>query len=164
MAQAREELSRRIFETSEAMKRGMYTHMQAYFQNLPISRAHLEVLSAIKHLQPINSKEIARQLYLTPGAVSQSVDGLSQSGLILREADLTDRRIQHLKLSKKGEKLLQDIEKRRRSMMENAMKDLSLEELTVWLKVQTKLSEQFQAGQLKAQTAYLKELKEKENG
>jgi DNA-binding MarR family transcriptional regulator len=143
--QAREEIIKRIFEHSEAMKRGMYTHMQAYFRNLPITRSQLEVLAAIKHLQPVSSKEIAHQLYLTPGAVSQSVESLSQDGYVAREADATDRRVQYLKLIKKGEKLLQDIEKQRRAMMEQAMKDLTTEELELWLKVQTKFVEQFQS-------------------
>jgi DNA-binding MarR family transcriptional regulator len=160
MEQSREELTKRIFEHSEAMKRGMYTHMQAYFHNLPLSRPLLEVLSAIKHLQPVSSKEIAQQLYLTPGAVSQSVESLDQEGYLVREADANDRRIQYLRLSKKGEKLLQDVEKQRRNMMEKAMQGLTLEELTVWLKVQTKLIQQFQAAQLKAQAEHIKPKKE----
>jgi DNA-binding MarR family transcriptional regulator len=160
MSEAREAIITRIFEYSEAMKRGMYTHMQAYFRNLPVSRAQFEVLGAIKHLQPVSSKEIAKQLYLTPGAVSQSVESLDQLDYLVREADPADRRIQYLKLSQKGERLLQDFEKSRRSMMEQAMKDLTLEELTVWLKVQIKVSEQYHAAQAKTQAAHSKTKKE----
>jgi DNA-binding MarR family transcriptional regulator len=145
MQQKREDIIKRIFEHSEAMKRGMYTHMMAYFHNLPITRPQLEVLSAIHYLQPVSSKDIASQLYVTPGAVSQSVESLDDQGYILREADTTDRRVQYLRPSKKGAKLLQDIEKQRRSMMENVTQELTLEELTVWLKVQTKMAEQFKA-------------------
>lgn len=160
MEQSREDIVRRIFEHSEAMKRGMYGHMQAYFRNLPVTRSQLEVLAAISRLQPVHSKEIARQLYLTPGAVSQSVEALDQQNYLIREADLSDRRIQYLKLSKKGEKLLQDIEKRRRSMLEQAMQNLSLQELTVWLKVQTQLSAQFQTTHLKSRATHIKENEE----
>lgn len=160
MDHSRQEIINRIFEHSEAMKRGMYTHMQAYFHHLPVTRSQLEVLSAIKYLQPVSFKEIARQLYLTPGAVSQSVEALNLEGYVLREADLSDRRIQHLKLSSKGEKLLHDIENRRRALMEEALKDLTFDELALWLKVQTNMSKQFQAVHLKADTANLHEKKE----
>lgn len=160
MDQAREDIIRRIVEHSEAMKRGMYSHMQAYFRNLPITRSQLEALAAISHLQPVSSKELASQLYLTPGAVSQSVEALDGRSYLVREADPNDRRIQYLRLSKKGERLLQDIEKRRRNMLEQAMQDLSLKELAVWLKVQTKLSAQFQAARLKTHPTITKENKE----
>lgn len=138
------------------MKRGMYTHMLAYFHGLPISRAQVEVLSAINYLQPVSSKDVAHQLYLTPGAVSQSVENLEQVGYLLREADTNDRRIQYLRLSKKGEKIMHDITMQRQAMMEKAMESLTLAELTIWLKVQTKLSEQFKATQLKAQATQTK--------
>ena len=160
MEQSRQEIIKRIFEHSEAMKRGMYTHMQAFFHKLPLSRSQVETLSAINYLQPVSSKGLAEQLYLTPGAVSQSVDALHQEGYLIRQSDPNDRRVQFLKLSKKGEKLLQDIEKRRRSMMEATMKDLTLEELAVWLKVQVKVSEQFKAAHLKAQADQAKTKKE----
>lgn len=149
MQQNREEIIRRIFEHSEAMKRGMYGHMQAYFHNLPITRSQVEVLSAIAYLQPVSSKKIAQRLYLTPGAVSQSVETLDSQDYLVREADPTDRRVQYLRLSKKGDKLLQDIEKRRRDMMEQVLQNLTLEELMVWLKVQTKLGEQLHTTHVK---------------
>ena len=160
MERTRADIINRIFEHAEAMKRGMYGHMQAYFRNLPVQRAPLEVLSAVKHLQPVSSKEIARQLYLTPGAVSQSVESLNQHGYLVREADQADRRIQYLRLSKKGEKLLTDIGRHRREMMEQVMRDLTFEELTVWLKVQTKMAEQFQAAHQKGQSTDTKTKKE----
>jgi DNA-binding MarR family transcriptional regulator len=160
MEQARAELIKRIFENSEAMKRGMYGHMQAYFRDLPIGRAPLEVLTAVQQLQPVSSKEVAGQLYLTPGAVSQSVDALDQQGYLVRESDATDRRVQYLKLSDKGQALLSDIEKNRREIMKQAMEHLSLEELTVWLKVQTKMLEQFQVTHLKQQARTIQQKKE----
>jgi MarR family 2-MHQ and catechol resistance regulon transcriptional repressor len=152
----RDEIVQRIFENSEAMKRGMYTHMLAYFHGLPISRAQVEVLSAISFRQPVSSKDVAHQLYLTPGAVSQSVENLEQLGYLVRKTDRTDRRIQYLQLSKKGESIMHDITMQRQAMMEKSMESLTLTELTLWLKVQTKLSEQFKTTQLKAEVAQTK--------
>ena len=140
MTQRREAIIKRIFETSEAMKRGMYGHMLSYFQHLPVSRSQLEVLSAIKYMQPVSSKELANQLHLSPGAVSQSVDALEQDGYIVRKADAKDRRIQYLTLTPQSTQLLQDIDNQRKELLGRVMQELSLEELEVWLKVQSKTS------------------------
>ena len=151
MDKARAELIQKLFDNSEAAKRGMYQYTHGYFRNLPIARAPLEVLSAIKYLQPVSSKEIASQLSLTPGAVSQSVDTLDQEGYVVRTIDQGDRRIQHLALSKKGEELLTELDKRRYSMMEEITQDLTLEELRVWLKVQVKMASRLKAAHQKQQ-------------
>jgi DNA-binding MarR family transcriptional regulator len=156
MNHARQEIMNRILDQSLVMKRSAYMQTLVSSQNDALPRAPLEMLATISHYQPISSKELARQLYLTPGAVSQSVDALSSDGYIRREADRQDRRIQYLSLSKKGEKVLASIERRRRDIMEQAMQDLSLEELTVWLKVQIKLNEQLAAARLKTQAEQMK--------
>jgi len=157
MERARNDIIKRIFESSEAMKRGMYAHMQSYFQHLPITRSQLEILSAIKHLQPVSSKQLAQQLFLTPGAVSQLVESLDHDGFLKREADPSDRRIQYLRVSDNGQKLLHDIEQNRRDILEEVLKDLTLEELTVWLKIQTKLTDHKQAAQFKNHKTNTKE-------
>jgi MarR family 2-MHQ and catechol resistance regulon transcriptional repressor len=160
MAMKRSDLVKRLFENAEAAKRGMYGYGHAYFRNMPIPRAPLEVLSAIKYMQPVSSKEIASKLSLTPGAVSQSVEALDQEGYVVRKADVSDRRIQYLALSKKGEKLLADMDKQRLGMMEEITQDLTVEELEVWLNVQTKMAARLKAAHLKQQAKDLKTKKE----
>lgn len=145
MDSSRKELIKKLFDNSEAVKRGMYNYAHGHFRNAPLARAPLEVLFAIKYMQPASSKAIASRLSLTPGAVSQSVDTLDQEGYVMRTADKSDRRIQHLALSKKGEKLLAEMGKRRYRMMEEITQDLTLEELNVWLTVQVKMAARLKA-------------------
>ena len=152
MNKARADLIKELYENSEAVKRGMYGQSMSHFRDLPLARAPLEVLTAIKYMQPVNSKEIATRLYLTAGAVSQSVEVLDQEGYIVRKADPSDRRIQHLVVSKKGDKLLADMQKRRYAMMEEITQDLTLEELHVWLKVQVKMGARLKAAHKKQGT------------
>ena len=160
MDKARTDLIQKLFDNAEAAKRSMYFYTHGHFRNLPLPRAPLEVLSAIKYMQPVSSKEIASRLALTPGAVSQSLDTLDQEGYVVRTADQQDRRVQQLKLSKKGEKLLAELDKRRYKMMEDITQDLTLEELSVWLTVQAKMGARLQAAHLKDQANDIKAKKE----
>ena len=145
MPQSRQDIINSLFDNMSAMKRGMYSHFQTIMKDCPVSRTQLELLFTIKHLQPISFKQLAKQLYLTPGAVSQLADSLLEDGFITREIDSSDRRIQCLRLAKKGEKVLIDIEKRRKKIMEQVMQDLTTDELIAWSHVQEKLIAQFQA-------------------
>jgi DNA-binding MarR family transcriptional regulator len=141
----REALIRNLFETMDTTKRGMYAQLQAVNRLLPIPRSQLELLMAIQHMQPVSFKELAKYLYLTPGAISQLAEGLEQQELIGRKIDPKDRRVQCLEVSKKGNKLLQDVARHRRTVMEKALQDLSDDELEMWVGIQQKLIKQFQA-------------------
>jgi DNA-binding MarR family transcriptional regulator len=141
----RQQLIEEVFANMNAMKRGMIGHLQAVNRSLPIPRAQCELLGAIKQTQPVSFKSLAQQLYLSPGAVSQMAEGLESAGLIQRETDPDDRRIQCLRMTKAGEKLLSDISKKQRYLIESVVQNLSDEELTIWASIHRKLLQQFQA-------------------
>ncbi len=141
----RDILVRNLFENMNALKRGVAGHLQLATRDCPISSSQFELLRTIRQMQPVSFKQLARQLYLTPGAVSQLVEGLELHDYVSRHADERDRRMQLLHVSKRGAKLLQNIEKHRQSMLDMLIQDLSDEELTVWLRVQTKMIQHFQS-------------------
>jgi DNA-binding MarR family transcriptional regulator len=140
----RNTLIRMILDTMDTSKRGMHAHLQSINRTLPLPRAQWELLATIRHIQPISSKELAKQLYLTPGAVSQLLEGLEQQELISRTIDPKDRRIQCLEVTKKGLKLIQTVEKKRREFMERVFTELDNNELEVLLSLQQKLIAYFQ--------------------
>lgn len=140
----RDALIQQLFENVSAMKRSMASHWQLTNHDCPVSQAQLELLFTIRHMQPVSFKQIAAHLHLTPGAVSQLVEGLEQHQLVNRQADPHDRRVQCLELSQNGTVLLRGIEQRRRSLMQAIAEDLSDEELELWLRVQTKILNHFQ--------------------
>lgn len=141
----RDTLIQTIFENMGALKRGMGSHMHSVMQDCPISRSQLELLTTVRHMQPINFKQLAQQLYLTPGSISQLVDALETQGLVERRTDAHDRRIQTLQLTTKGHELLAAFDKRRRKILEDVMRELSTEELELWLRIQQKIVGGFQA-------------------
>lgn len=148
----RTELVEQLFESMDAVKRGMAEHMRQLQYDCPISRSQVELLFAIRHMQPVSFKLLAQHLYLTPGAISQLAEGLEQHALISRHADDHDRRIQCLQVSKKGGRLLDAIEKRRYSYLTAIMEGLSDEELAVLLQVHEKIREHFQQLNIQQQT------------
>ncbi|HSX42793.1 MAG TPA: MarR family transcriptional regulator [Candidatus Saccharimonadales bacterium] len=142
----RTELIERLFASMDQTKRVMHAQLHAILGRMvPISRAQLELLTLIHYARSIRAKDIARQLYMTPGAVSQLAEGLAEQGLIIRRTDEKDRRIQWLEVTQKGESLLQDVEMRRREIMQPIFQELTDEELEVWIIIQQKLVEQFQS-------------------
>lgn len=71
---------------------------------LQISLAQVRVLSCI-FMSPngrVRCKEIAEELGITPGAVSQTVENLVQRGFLRREPDENDRRAVAISLSEEG--------------------------------------------------------------
>lgn len=140
----REELLSRIYENMNAAKRVMHGRMHALTGNSPISPSQMELLFTLKHLQPEHPspKALAAHMHLTPGAISQLIEGLAEQGFVTRETNPADRRTQTLKVSAAGLKTIHDITKRRHDIMKHVMQNLTTEELQVLLKVQEKLTEQ----------------------
>ncbi len=62
-------------------------------------------------------KELAEQLLLTHHAAVQMIDRLSKAGLARREASTSDRRLVLLKLTTKGEALLDQLAERHLEVM-----------------------------------------------
>jgi DNA-binding MarR family transcriptional regulator len=139
----RDTLIQTIFESMGALKRGMSGQMQSVMQDCPVSRSQLELLATVRHTQPINFKQLAQQLYLTPGSISQLVEALENQGLLQRQTDTMDRRVQTLQLTAQGDKLLATFDQRRRKILEDIMRELTTEELELWLHIQEKITQGF---------------------
>ena len=140
----RDELLSLIYENMSATKRLMHSRMHALVGNCAISRSQMELLFTLRHLHKSRptSKQLAAHMHMTPGAVSQLLDGLAEQGLVIRTADPADRRAQTLQVSETGLAAIRDIEKRRHELMHQVMQQLTTEELQVLLRVQEKLTEQ----------------------
>jgi DNA-binding MarR family transcriptional regulator len=138
----REELLSRLYENMNATKRLMHGRLHALTGDCPISRSQMELLFTLKHMDKHPSpKQLAAHMHLTPGAISQLIDGLDEQGLIVREINPADRRTQTLHVSTSGLAVIHGIEKRRHEVMHQVMQSLTTEELQVLLRVQEKLAE-----------------------
>jgi len=145
MKHTRDQLIEALFENMNSVKRGFYWRMHNLTRDVAISGTQLELLFIPGHNQPVSSKQLAELLHMTPGAVSQLADSLEQQELIERQTSEQDRRVQYLRVSEKGEEFIRSFEKSRHKVMEAVIKDLSDEELEVWLRVQQKMIAYFKS-------------------
>ena len=77
-----------------------HVHHSSIPSEPPLSPPQVHLLFSIASKQEgISVKELAERTSVTPGAITQFVDGLVEMGLVMREGDPNDRRIVRLKLT-----------------------------------------------------------------
>jgi DNA-binding MarR family transcriptional regulator len=141
----RKELLQEIVSVQLEAKHAMFSHFQRAFADTGLSPAPLHLLMTMMRCGRVSTKDLASKLHLTPGAVSQLVDGLEQSGFITREQDEHDRRVTHLSLSDVGKQKMLGLQKKRDYIFAEAMSTLSDDELEIFLKGQRKMLAYFKA-------------------
>ena len=80
-------------------------------------------------------KDIARQLAITPGAVSQAVDKMVKDGMVDRIVSDTDRRSVSISLSKKGLEIHRYLEASFSELIGQLLRKVPVEKQTVFLEV-----------------------------
>ncbi len=83
--------------------------VSGYLRPFKLSPAKFNALMVIKHMgkgKGISQIEISRRLIVTASNMTRLLDRLSREGLIEREAQKGDRRVNLIKISKKGSDLL----------------------------------------------------------
>jgi DNA-binding MarR family transcriptional regulator len=73
--------------------------------------------------------ELADLSHITPGAVTQFVDGLVERGLVMREGDPSDRRIVRLKLTELAKKQFEKVRKEHLASMAKIFEALNDDEI-----------------------------------
>lgn len=140
----REELLEAILSNMMQLQRAGATRLPMLLEQQPVSRAQMEVLLVVKHQQPISVKAIAAQLHLTPGAITQLVEGLVQNGYLERQEGDRDRRISNISLAKDGKQKLANLWLQRKKVLAKIMQTLDTTELTTMLRIQEKMLTQFE--------------------
>jgi DNA-binding MarR family transcriptional regulator len=135
----RDQIIATILDNTTLLKRTMYACLQPAADAAGLSPAQLELLTAIQHTQPANTKQLARQLQLTPGAISQLTDVLEHLDYIARTVDPLDRRTHTLKLTAKGARHYASIQQQRAHLFKSIMGDMTDAELDVWQHIQQKI-------------------------
>jgi DNA-binding MarR family transcriptional regulator len=123
----------------QQMHRRGATKFQALMGTQDISSSQMELLLVVKHMQPISVKDIAAHMRLTPGAVTQLMEGLIAQSYLTRQPDERDRRVTNVRLAEEGAQKLHELWDRRKALMKKVMQELNTEELAVMLRVQEKM-------------------------
>lgn len=141
----REEIIEAIFANMQQMHRTGATKFHLLMGQQDISLSQMELLITVKHRQPVSAKDIAAHMHLTPGAVTQLMEGLVEKQYIERRPDERDRRIVNIHLADAGKQKLKALWERRKAMLHKIMETLDDEELAVMLRVQRKMLEHIEA-------------------
>ena len=109
---------------------------------LPLSQLRVVGVIYDRHPAGIMLKEVADEMKLTPGAISQTVDILVRENLVERTVSPTDRRAILLKPTEAGLKLKEQHSQHVENIMQSISKDISAEDFTIFASVLERLLEQ----------------------
>jgi DNA-binding MarR family transcriptional regulator len=135
----RNDLTQQAFDQMTDLKRAMHSHFLHSFERFGLSLVQLELLKKIQRQQPLSAKQLADMMQLTPGAISQFLEGLDQADCIMRTPNPQDRRVVLVSLSRTGTRKLEEYEKLRKRLFTDAFAVFSDDELKQWLHIQQKL-------------------------
>lgn len=101
MSKDREELVQSLIEKMTCVVKSMHANHGFPFGELKLNRPQVMILFFIsKKKEGVSSKELAKFLNVTSGAITQFIDVLVEKKLVQREEDSKDRRLLRIKLTK----------------------------------------------------------------
>ena len=112
---------------------------------LPLPQLRVVGVIYDRHPSGVMLKEIADELQLTPGAISQTVDVLVRENIVERTVSPTDRRAILLKPTAMGLELKEQHARHVNNVMQSISKDISAEDLETFTRVLEHLLEQMNA-------------------
>jgi DNA-binding MarR family transcriptional regulator len=124
MADARDpvRLSLRLLTTGRLIEREVDALFRARFES---TIARFDFLSALDRHGPLTLGEVSQYLLVSNGNVTQLRTRLSADGLIETEQDENDRRVQRVRLTKKGESVFKQMAKAHAARVDSLLGDLT---------------------------------------
>lgn len=140
----RAQLLEQIDSTFTSMQRLMHANFHRAFEELKIAPSQLQLLMFIENMQPVSLKDLAAKMYLTPGAITQLVEGLVQQGYIERKPSEQDRRVICVAMTSEGTKKTAALQERKHEMFAKVVSELDDNELALFLRIQQKMLAQLE--------------------
>ena len=128
-----------IADNMHWLKRETQNHLARTYDAMELSPAQVELLKLISCKGPLSHKELAAEARLTPGAITQLLDGLETANCIVREDSPKDRRVSIISISPTGNEKLQAAISYYRSLLMRAFDALDDDELLAYSHAQQKL-------------------------
>jgi MarR family 2-MHQ and catechol resistance regulon transcriptional repressor len=95
----------KLIRASESLNAKVHRHLSDY----GISSSQFAVLEILKHLGPQCQRDLGNKMLKTGGNVVMIIDNLEKHRLVKRDRKGKDRRYVNIQLTKKGEKLIENI-------------------------------------------------------
>jgi MarR family transcriptional regulator, organic hydroperoxide resistance regulator len=107
--------------------------------SLNLTIAQLKSLFFIKFEGTSSSKQLASALGVTPPNVTGIIDRMIEHGLVSREYNQQNRRMQLLKLTQKGDDLINELKVRQTAHFSHLLEMLNVEDLKALIQAMTAL-------------------------
>jgi len=133
----KEQLLQEIMTNMNTGRRLMAACMQRFKRTITVSQT--EVLAIVYQDGPITAKELAEQMRLTPGSITQLVEQLERLHYVKRTPSTTDRRVTHLSVTEQGTAEISRIKEQKEELFKHVYKDMTLDEVRTMAKVQEKM-------------------------
>jgi DNA-binding MarR family transcriptional regulator len=117
----------------------------AVMAELPGGPRSYQVLSAAAHDQPGTQLALAARLGVDRTVMTYLIDALEEAKLVTREADPADRRARRLVLTKRGTKLLADLDQRLAQVEAHVLSALDAAERTTFRSLLQRIATQAEA-------------------
>jgi DNA-binding MarR family transcriptional regulator len=112
MSSTRKELLQSLAEKMASIMRRVHKGQGFKFSVFILRPPQVRILFFItRQNEEVAIKDLAEMLGVTPGAVTQFLDGLVDIGLVRREEDIKDRRIMRIKLTELARSKLEEFRK-----------------------------------------------------
>lgn len=108
-----------------------------------ITNNDMHIIEAVGLQGHRNMSAVAKQLNVTIGTLTITVNRLVKKGYVIRQRSNIDRRVVHLALSEKGQRAYAHHKHFHEQMIDGVMKHLSQEELQVLIKALSGLIDYF---------------------
>jgi DNA-binding MarR family transcriptional regulator len=139
MSHEREELLQSLIEELRRVSRRIHPGRGFRFGEFALGLPQARILFIISRKNgAISVKELAGMLGVTPGAITQFVDGLAEKGLVRRSEDPNDRRVLRLKLTEVAESKFKQFWKNYFKAMSQIFSTLSDEEIEQLIRLLSK--------------------------
>ncbi|MEX0616468.1 MAG: MarR family transcriptional regulator [Candidatus Woykebacteria bacterium] len=132
MDKNREELLEKLFKEMIYTFRSLkpeghnFSGYDHHWSKRKFGRGHMDLFFRLmKEKEGVFAKDLADSLCVTPGAITQIVDGAVKGGMVTRMEDPADRRFQKIKLSDKAKSKIEGFKKNYFEKLEPRFSSLS---------------------------------------
>lgn len=106
-----------------------------------VTRSQCVAMYYISKSESINQKELAQSMHIRESTMTGLLDRLERDGLIERKVNSDDMRKKSIFLSPKGREKLKKVEEISRDFINNAVKDISVEDREKFYQIMNKMVE-----------------------
>ncbi len=107
-----------------------YLYKEAY-KEFNLNPAKFNLLMVVKHIgkdNGLSQREISNSLYVSAANITKLIDTAEREGLVARGASGQDRRINLIKITEKGSKLLDEVWPKHVSAINNIFEKISMKD------------------------------------